>query len=145
LSKIEIIEREMTDSELKQMNDGFDQHMKDFGNQPLKDERYTFIVLDNEYFVGCASGLMNDNKEWFYLTDLFIKKNYRRNGLGADVLARLEEKVAKAGAKHIWTWTAGYEGPEFYLHQGYKIFTEMKQWYPSGHSRIGFFKDLEIK
>jgi GNAT superfamily N-acetyltransferase len=142
MNKIHIIEREMTDLEFKQMKEGFIEHGKEFGNPPLEEERYTFIVLDNEGFVGCSSGLLNENKEWFYLTDLYIEKEYRGKGLGAEVLKHLEQKVKKIGVKHIWTWTAGYEAPDFYLHQGYRIFAEMKEWYISGHSRIGFVKDL---
>ena len=46
------------------------------------------------------------------------------------------------GIKHIWTWTAGYEGPDFYLKQGYKVFATFKNWYPSGHARVGFIKKL---
>jgi GNAT superfamily N-acetyltransferase len=142
MNKIQIIEREMTHLEFKQMNEGFIEHSKEFGNPPLEEERYTFIVLDNESFVGCSSGILNDNKEWFYLTDLFIEKEYRGKGLGAEVLNRLEQKAAKVGVKHIWTWTAGYEAPDFYLHQGYRVFAEMKEWFVSGHSRVGFVKDL---
>ncbi|OGD67930.1 hypothetical protein A3F08_03540 [Candidatus Berkelbacteria bacterium RIFCSPHIGHO2_12_FULL_36_9] len=140
--KIRFIEREITDSEFKLMKKGFDQHSKKFGNPPLRQKRYSVVVLDNSKFVGCATGLINDNKEWLFLTDLFIEKKYRKRGLGKEVLKRLEKKAAKVGIKHIWTWTAGFEAPKFYIKQGYKIFTEMKDYYKSGHSRIGLMKDI---
>jgi N-acetylglutamate synthase-like GNAT family acetyltransferase len=139
---IKFIEREMTDSELKLMNKGFDKHLAKFDNPPLKQKRFTIIIMDNNKFIGSASGLTNDNKEWFYLTDLFINEEYRKQGLGAKALKQLEDKVKKIGIKHIWTWTAGFEAPHFYKKQGYKVFTEMKDWYKSGHSRFGFLKDI---
>ena len=140
--KIKFIEREMTDSELKLMNRGFDQHMAKFNNPSLKQERFTIVITDNNNFIGCASGLTNDNKKWFYLTDLFINEKYRKQGLGSKILKQLEGKIAKIGIKHIWTWTAEFEASHFYKKQGYKIFTEMKDWYKSGHSRVGLLKDI---
>ncbi len=141
-NNIKFIEREMTKSELKLMNQGFDQHMAKFNNLPLKKKRFTIVITDKNNFIGCASGLTNDNKEWFYLTDLFVNEKYRGQGLGAKILKQLENKVAKLGIKHIWTWTAGFEAPSFYKKQGYKIFTEMKDWYKSGHSRVGLLKNF---
>ncbi len=42
----------------------------------------------------------------------------------------------------MWTWTAGYEAPGFYLKHGYEVFCEMPDYYSSGHSRIGLRKAL---
>lgn len=139
---IEFIEREMTDAEYAREQDGFNEHAAEFGNPPLIPERHTIVVLKDGQFIGCASGLVNDNKTWFYLTDLFVEKAHRGQGLGAQVLSRLERKMASLGFQHIWTWTAGYEAPGFYKKQGYTVFSEFDNWYPSGHSRVGLWKKL---
>jgi len=143
MSAIQYIEREMTDQEFAQMNAGFDQHGLEFGNPPTVSQRYGFVVMDGKKFIGCASGLTNDNYHWFYLTDLFIEKKYRGQGLGATVLKLMEERVKEIGAKAIWTWTAGYEAPGFYKKQGYSVFTEMENWYVSGHARVGLLKRFD--
>jgi GNAT superfamily N-acetyltransferase len=142
MEKIKFIEREMTNSELNLMNKGFDDYLAKFGNPPLKQKRFTIVVIDKNKFIGSASGLTNDNQEWFFLTDLFISERYRNKGLGAKVLKKLENKIKKKGIKYIWTWTAEFEALEFYKKQGYKIFTKMDSWYKSGHSRIGLFKKI---
>jgi len=142
MTDINFIEREMTAEELAQMNAGFDQHATEHGNPPVPSKRYGFVVMDGETFIGCTSGLTNDNYQWFYLTDLFIKKDYRGQGLGTELLNKLEERLVEVGIKNIWTWTAGYEAPGFYKSQGYTVFAEMKNWYVSGHARVGLWKKL---
>ncbi len=139
----QFIEREMTDEELAQMNAGFDQHGREFGNPPTVTKRYGFVVMDGEKFIGCVSGLVNDSYHWFYLTDLYLEKAYRRTGLGARLLQKMEERAQEIGAKAIWTWTAGYEAPGFYKKQGYTIFAEMENWYASGHARVGLWKRFD--
>jgi len=142
MTAISFIERAMTTAELAQMNGGFDQHATEHGNPPVPSKRYGFVVMDGETFIGCASGLTNDNYQWFYLTDLFIKKDYRGQGLGTEILNKLEERLVEVGIKNIWTRTAGYEAPGFYKSQGYTVFAEMKNWYVSGHARVGLWKKL---
>ncbi len=97
-------------------------------------------------FIGVASGLAYKNGNayngWFYLTDLYVDKAYRHQGIGSQLLAALEGKILALGIDKIWTWTAAYEAPEFYQHHHYRIFAEMENWYSSGQSRIGMRKDL---
>lgn len=97
---------------------------------------------------GCASGLTYKNGDtyngWFYLTDLFVEKPYRGQGLGAAMLRRLEDRVAALGVTHFWTFTAGYEAPGFYQKQGYQIIFEQEGWYATGHSRVALRKTLTL-
>jgi GNAT superfamily N-acetyltransferase len=144
---MDIVEREMTDAEFARMNAGFDEHTLEHGNPLQIAERFGFVALDGEAFVGCSSGLAHKEgdaySKWFYLTDLFVEKAYRGQGAGAELLRRLEERVAPLGVRYIWTWTAGYEAPGFYIKQGYTVFAEQKDWYATGYSRVGLQKDIE--
>ena len=139
---IKFLEREITSAELDQMRAGFVDHALEHGNPPTSSERYSFVLMDGEEFIGCASGLTSDSLNWFYLTDLFIEMAYRKQGLGATLLRKLEERVFHLGIQNIWTQTAGYEAPGFYQKQGYEIFFELEAWYPSGHSQMGLRKRL---
>lgn len=79
---------------------------------------------------------------WFYLTDLFVERAYRLEGLGAKLLMVLEDKIIAMGIRNVWTWTAGYEAPVFYQKQGYEIFTVLGNWYSDGSGRVGLRKRL---
>jgi GNAT superfamily N-acetyltransferase len=146
MSRISIINRPMSPEEMAQMNHGFNQYAVENHNPVEVPERHGFVATDGTEFIGCASGLAYKSSgsygSYFYLSDLFVEKSYRRSGLGSQLLKNIEEEVKSLGITHIWTWTAGYEAPGFYLKQGYSIFTEMEHWYQSGHSRIGLRKKL---
>ncbi|MDP1722442.1 MAG: GNAT family N-acetyltransferase [Candidatus Gottesmanbacteria bacterium] len=146
MNTISFIDREMTTDEFNQMNKGFDEHTVEYHNPIEIPERHGFVAMNGDKFIGSVSGLAykHDTKysPYFYLSDLFVEKSYRKSGVGSELLEKLEAKIISLGITNIWTWTAGYEAPEFYLKQGYKIFAEMEHWYDSGHSRVGFRKKL---
>ncbi len=148
---VQFDEREMTNAEFARMNAGFDEHTVEFGNPVEVPERHGFVITNGDTFVGCASGLAYKHatetgdvtNRYFYLTDLFVEKAYRGCGYGAEVLRRLEARVAAIdGITHLWTWTAGYEAPGFYQKQGWEIFAELPHAYATGHSRIALKKAL---
>lgn len=146
MSQISIVNREMTPKELERMYAGFDEHTIENGVAVQSSIRCSYTALFDGKFIGCSSGLAYKNGDkysgWFYLTDLFVEKEYRSQGVGAQLLLALEEEIALAGIKEIYTWTAGYEAPSFYQKQGYAIFAQLQDWYSDGSSRVGFRKKL---
>lgn len=146
VSEISILNREMAPEELKRMYAGFNENTIDNEVEIQSSDRFSFTASINDRFIGCSSGLAYKNGDqysgWFYLTDLFVEKEFRQQGLGAKLLLALEEEIRSNGVKNIWTWTAGYEAPGFYKKQGYKIFAQMEEWYSDGSSRVGLRKEL---
>src|SRR5690349_2253770 len=139
---ITYIFRDLTQKEYQIVQAAFDRHESEFGNLPETSERYGFVAVDDDRFIGCSSGLAHKNgdqyQRYFFLTDLLIEKEYRHQGYGKKLLNLLEDKIVSLGGiEYIWTWTAGYEAPDFYQKQGYKVFVTFENWYPSGHSRVG--------
>jgi GNAT superfamily N-acetyltransferase len=141
-----IVEREMTPIELSLMNAGFNANTIENANPIETSVRHRYVATDGEAFVGCSSGLATlaggSFSGWFYLTDLYVEKYYRKKGYGKALLEKLEDKIMTLGIRKIWTWTAGYEGLAFYHRQGYEVFAEFEQWYATGHSRLGLWKRL---
>lgn len=138
--------RDMSKDEYKREQSAFNENGIEFGNPSEKQERFGFVASIDEKFVGCSSGLAQKNNDeygrYFYLSDLLVEKEHRRHGYGEKLLQLLEYKMKPLGIEYIWTWTAGYEAPAFYLKQGYEIFTSFENYYPSGHARVGFIKKL---
>ena len=54
-----------------------------------------------------------------------------------------KETVRKQGIRNFYTWTAGYEAPSFYRKLGYTMFGELKDYYPTGHSRLVLRKSIK--
>lgn len=146
MDNIEIINRDITSRELNRVHTGFDEHTIENEVIVQSSIRFGYVAEDKHKFIGCSSGLAYKNGDrfsgYFYLTDLFVEKDYRSKGIGAQLLSALEQELKENGIIHIWTWTAGYEAPNFYQKQGYHIFTEMEGWYSDGSARVGFRKRL---
>lgn len=136
----------MTADEVKRVNLGFDELTVEEGLEIESSDRFSFVALNDDIFIGCSSGLAFKNGEnysgWFFLTDLFVEKAYRSNGLGTKLLKSIEKYAASIGVKYIWLWTSGFEALKFYQRQEYYKFTEMENWYSDGSSRVGLRKDL---
>ncbi|MFK7925095.1 MAG: GNAT family N-acetyltransferase [Bacteroidia bacterium] len=146
MNEIRIVNREVTAEEFKRMNLGFDELSLEEGLEKESSDRFSFVALKGEIFIGCSSGLAYKNGKnysgWFFLTDLFVEKEYRSKGLGAQLLKNTEEQALSIGVKHIWLWTSGDKALKFYQRQAYQKFTEMENWYSDGSSRVGLRKNL---
>ena len=149
MNEINIVNRELTSDEVKRMDLGFDELSLEEGLEIESSDRLSNVALKGNTFIGCSSGLAYKNGDnysgWFFLTDLFVEKEYRSKGLGGELLKTIEEQVARVGVKHIWLWTSGDKALRFYERQEYEKFAEMENWYSDGSSRIGLRKNLREK
>jgi len=143
MNEISIVNREMTTEEFARMNTGFDEHSIENKVEVQKSKRFGFVAVHRNTFIGCSSGLAYKNGDeysgWFILTDLFVEKEYRSTGLGAELLKSVEKEIISIGVKHIFLWTSGEGALRFYT----RIFTEMENWYSGGSARIGLRKTLQ--
>ena len=137
---VKVLERDMSAAELERMRAGFDEYEADLGLSPILQVRHGIVAVDGDRFIGCSSGLTHHR--WFYLTDLWIDKPYRKQGLGRALLQRLEAKVVAENVGYVYTWTASHQAPAFYQKLGYAVFCELKDYYRDGHSRIGLRKKV---
>ncbi len=146
LTNIEIVRRDLTVEETAQMNSGFDQLSLEEGVELESSERSSFVASSAGDFVGCASGLAFKNgttySGWFLITYLYVVKESRSRGFGAELLHNLEARMRHLKIEHIFLWTSGDKALRFYRREGYRKFTEMENWYSDGSSRVGLRKDL---
>lgn len=137
---INIVDREITQDELTHINELMKQERQNIfldRNQT----KHSRVIEDNNEVIGYASGYTN--YDWFMLTDLWIKAEYRRHGLGSKLLLQLENHVKDVGIKHVYTWTAGEANARFYEGLGYKCFTVFENSFGvMGIHHIGYRKEL---
>jgi ribosomal protein S18 acetylase RimI-like enzyme len=125
---MEITNRELSKLELKEIYDDFKKIELQYGVPQVEQERHSITAEENGKVVGMASGLTNH--KWFYLSDLWVHEDYRRQGLGTKLLLMMEEKVISKGIKHIYTRTTAYNTNEvFYEKQGYEQCFVFKDFY----------------
>jgi len=136
-----ITDREITKKELQNIYDDFKKIEVQDGVPQIEKKRYSYTAEENNIVIGFASGLTNH--KWFYLSDLWVHENYRKQGLGTKLLYMLENKVKTIGIEHIYTWTHGFTNPEFYEKQGYKVFTVFEDFFEiEGYHHTGLRKDF---
>lgn len=146
LGAVQILERDVTDAEFLQLCDAERGYLIGRGSTPLARHSQSIVLIDGDTFVGCAEIELythaSKHNGWAFLADLYLEKPYRRQGLGALMLRRIERHAARLGRANIWTCTAGYEAPGFYLRHGYQLAYTLEQHFASGHAHVGFQKRL---
>lgn len=88
-----------------------------------------FIIYDNENVIGGAIGKIQFG--WYHLSDFYIKEQYRKQGLGREIIKKIEEFAKEHNALGIQVESWSFQAPKFYQKQGYKIWGEFKD-YPPG-------------
>ena len=80
--------------------------------------------------------------ENIHIKALVVDKEHEKKGLGASLLAELEEKAAEAGATSITLSTKSYQAKDFYLKQGYEIYASLADVPQKGISKYHLIKRL---
>lgn len=113
------------------------------------DSGYSFIIAENESSV---LGYINfgptpcSSISW----DIYwiaVKKEFMNLGLGKILLNKAEEVIKKNKGLNVWVETSSrkeYESTRaFYLKRGYKIASELMNFYSQGDNKIIFQKIIE--
>jgi GNAT superfamily N-acetyltransferase len=75
------------------------------------------------------------------LRGLWLDPPFRKSGLGARLVARLEDHARALGATRAALWTYDWQARAFYERHGYSVFGTLR--YPAGATRYFMEKDLE--
>ena len=138
---MKITDRDISKDELQAIYDDFTRIEIQDGIPQAERVRHQFIAEEDGAVVGFTSGLTNH--KWFYLSDMWVREDHRRRGLGTKLLVMLEEKVKSVGIEHIYTWTSGFANPRFYEKNGYRTFAVFEDFFEvKGYHHIGYRKDF---
>ena len=144
IDNVKITDREISKTELEEIYADFRNIEVRDGVPHFEQKRYNVTAEENGNVVGFASGLTN--RKWFFLSDMWIREDYRRRGLGTKLLSMLEDSIKAIGIEHIYTWTSGFINPIFYEKLGYSKFTVFEDFFEvEGYHHIGYRKDLNVE
>ena len=80
--------------------------------------------------------------ENIHVKALVVDKEHQKKGLGASLLAELEEKAGAAGVSSITLSTKSYQAKDFYVKQGYEIYASLSDVPQRGVTKYHFIKRL---
>lgn len=72
---------------------------------------------------------------------LWVEENYRKRGIGTQILKHTEKIAKEKGAEIVMLDTFDFQAEKFYLKNGYETIGEIKD-FPKGYRRIYFSKKL---
>ena len=120
-----------------------EQYEKTFGStllEKLEARDYFFKREEN----GNLIALLHAQQvlENIHIKALVVEPNYQKQGLGANLLAELEEKAMAEGVSSITLSTKSYQAKDFYLKQGYEIYASLEDVPQKGITKYHFIKRL---
>ena len=80
--------------------------------------------------------------ENIHIKALVVDKEHQKKGLGASLLAELEEKAVEAGVTSITLSTKSYQARDFYIKQGYEIYASLEDVPQKSVTKYHFIKRL---
>ena len=80
--------------------------------------------------------------ENIHIKALVVDKEHQKKGLGASLLAELEEKAEKAEVSSITLSTKSYQARDFYIKQGYEIYASLEDVPQKSVTKYHFIKRL---
>ena len=138
--KIDFRRGGLTSVEQTVVADGFDAHGDEQGAPEYRKERVSWIAVDGQ---AETMGVLTADIlwDWIYVDELWVSQALRGQGLGRDLMRRMEAFARSEQLEGIWLWTQSWQAEGFYTALGYSPFTRFDN-FPRGHSRIGFRKTL---
>lgn len=120
-----------------------EQYEKTFGStllEKLEARDYFFKREEN----GNLIALLHAQQvlENIHIKALVVEPDYQKQGLGASLLAELEEKAMAEGVSSITLSTKSYQAKDFYLKQGYEIYASLADVPQKGITKYHFIKRL---
>ena len=113
----------------------------DFIEQVFKEQYESSLTREEE---GNLIAVLHAQQvlENIHIKALVVDKGYQKKGLGASLLAELEDKAEKAGVSSITLSTKSYQAKDFYIKQGYEIYASLEDVPQKGVTKYHFIKRL---
>src|SRR5262245_11241765 len=103
-------------------------------------KQLAIIVRDEEQRI--VAGLLGETRwDWMYIGWVWVSDGYRANGIGTDLMKRIEREAVVVGCHSAHLTTLDFQAKGFYEKLGYEVFAALED-YPRGHTRFMMKKKL---
>ncbi|WP_026477687.1 GNAT family N-acetyltransferase [Alkaliphilus transvaalensis] len=106
---------------------------------PMEERNIMFVALDDDKFVGGVHGSINEDS--MYIGWLVVNERYKGNGIGKNLMYKIEEKAKELNVFSINLGTVEFQAEKFYTKLGYKI-VFIKENDPRGYKSYSMVKNL---
>ena len=80
---------------------------------------------------------------WMHIDILWVDENFRKKGIGTQLLKAAEEEAIKRGCHSVHVDTMSWQAPVFYKKNGFTIISELND-IPQGNKKYHLIKNLNI-
>lgn len=134
------ISQNLTNEEANEIGDKLDAYNAE--QCGFDDEKGLRLAARDEdgKFIGALTGVTG--LQWLYIHILWIEPEFRKQGVGSQLVERAEELAKEAGCRAACLMTFSFQAKEFYEGFGYKEYGVLPD-YPEGHSLHFMKKQLK--
>lgn len=108
---------------------------------PMEERNIMFVALDNDKFVGGVHGSVTEDS--MYIGWLVVDEAYKGNGIGKNLMCKIEEKAKKINVYSINLGTVEFQAKKFYEKLGYKV-VFVKDNDPKGYKSYSMVKRISL-
>ena len=106
---------------------------------PMEEKNIMFVALENDKFVGGVHGSITEDS--MYIGWLVVAEEYKGNGIGKNLMCKMEEKAKELDVYSINLGTVEFQAEKFYKKLGYKI-VFVKENDPKGYKSYSMVKKM---
>lgn len=106
---------------------------------PMEERNIMFVALDDDKFVGGVHGSITEDS--MYIGWLVVDERYKGNGIGKNLMYKIEEKAKELNVSSINLGTVEFQAEKFYDKLGYKI-VYIKENDPRGYKSYSMVKSI---
>ena len=106
--------KQETDFIRQSLADFNDKHVGNDGHEPLN-------IIEQDADGNIVGGILGGTYwGWMYIDILWVREDFRRQGIGSKLLAEAEKEAVRRGCHHIHVDTMSWQAPNFYKKHGYE-------------------------
>lgn len=91
--------------------------------------------------VGGLTGWTHSLRAWLDIGVMWVKEEWRGQGIGRELMRRAEEEARRRGCLHARVSTSDHQAPRFYEKLGYTLYGKLENC-PPGETAYYYRKDL---